>query len=530
MEVDCASVPSKLPQAAAPTPTPPARLAAPAPAPTSPQPGTPIQILESVETVLTALILAFTFRAFFMEAFIIPTGSMAESLLGKHGTQLCPRCGWEFDYGSQDAGGPQAPFVAPPSVRCPNCHVWIDLDRERVAARAGDRILVHKWPYELGRLFGPRRWDVIVFRDPANPAQNFIKRVVGLPGDAVEIIDGDVFVRPRGAAEFSIARKPPAAQSALWFVVFDQSYLPQIADARRPPAWIAERPDGGGWSGLDERIIRFDARDDEPHALRFDPIEPGDYLYDVYGYNPQTPEHVVGDVRMVAEVWRRSDGGGLRWEIVRDGWTFALQMDADGDVAIRGAPPPGQPGGFALGPTHIGALAQRGPLAIEFGHVDYRVYVAIDGRERLSTSDREYAPRLDALRTTTRTVPVSLRSVAWGGRFELRRLRIDRDVHYSYTPGKTQRAYAGHPFALGDQEYFVVGDNSPNSHDAREWEPVRLSPEMRSLLAGGRYHTGTVHADQIVGRGFFVYLPGLLPVDARGRWRVPDFGRIRVVR
>ena len=47
------------------------------------------QIVETLQTVLTALILAFIFRAYAIEAFIIPTGSMAESLLGEHGTRIC---------------------------------------------------------------------------------------------------------------------------------------------------------------------------------------------------------------------------------------------------------------------------------------------------------------------------------------------------------------------------------------------------------------------------------------------------------
>ena len=53
----------------------------------------------TIDTLLTALILAFVFRAFMIEAFIIPTGSMARSLSGAHGTQVCRNCGWESDFG-----------------------------------------------------------------------------------------------------------------------------------------------------------------------------------------------------------------------------------------------------------------------------------------------------------------------------------------------------------------------------------------------------------------------------------------------
>jgi signal peptidase I len=58
----------------------------------------------------------------------------------------------------------------------------------------GDHILVNKLAYQH-RL--PRRGDVIVFRPPGKPGQNWIKRVMGLPGDTVELRDGEVFINGR---------------------------------------------------------------------------------------------------------------------------------------------------------------------------------------------------------------------------------------------------------------------------------------------------------------------------------------------
>jgi signal peptidase I len=58
----------------------------------------------------------------------------------------------------------------------------------------GDHVLVNKFVYER-RL--PRRGDVIVFRVPGKPGQNWIKRVIGLPGDTVELRDNEVFINGR---------------------------------------------------------------------------------------------------------------------------------------------------------------------------------------------------------------------------------------------------------------------------------------------------------------------------------------------
>ncbi|MGH8264244.1 MAG: signal peptidase I [Steroidobacteraceae bacterium] len=69
--------------------------------------------------------------------------------------------------------------------------------------QAGDFIFVNKYAYGL-RLpvinakvtagHGPKRGDVIVFRLPANPRVNYIKRLVGLPGDQVEVRDNRVYI------------------------------------------------------------------------------------------------------------------------------------------------------------------------------------------------------------------------------------------------------------------------------------------------------------------------------------------------
>ena len=55
----------------------------------------------------------------------------------------------------------------------------------------GDQLLVFKQSY-LYRT--PRRWEVIVFRNPAEPLEAFVKRVIGLPGESIQLVDGDVVI------------------------------------------------------------------------------------------------------------------------------------------------------------------------------------------------------------------------------------------------------------------------------------------------------------------------------------------------
>jgi signal peptidase I len=56
-----------------------------------------------------------------------------------------------------------------------------------------DRIFINKYEYKIGA--GQiQRSDLVVFHFPLDPSQSYIKRVIGLPGDDVEIVDGDVYV------------------------------------------------------------------------------------------------------------------------------------------------------------------------------------------------------------------------------------------------------------------------------------------------------------------------------------------------
>jgi len=487
--------------------------------------GQALQVVETVETLLTALILAFMFRAFLVEAFLIPTGSMADGLLGRHGEMTCPTCGWTFAFALPESERDNRFPGLPVHVTCPNCYARSEPTAEVATIQPGDRVLVHKWPYALGGPFGPRRWDVIVFHDPARPRQNYIKRVVGLPGEEVQILDGDVYVRRPGQGEFQIARKTASAQRVLWTVVYDHDYPPRRdAGYRLPSPWRTDGNGLAGWSGLTTRVVRFEADDDRPRVARFEPPPQTDYLRDASGYNQELTYAWVGDVRMRAELRFERGTGWLEWRLDRDGVVFGARFEPGGVVRLWMRRAESSAGETLVGSRRT-ALRPGVPALIEFGHLDYRAYVRVNGRTVVQTSDTQYAPELQRLLRFRRTEPVRLEMIAAATRLTLRHLRIDRDVHYVVTP-RTRRALPGQPFRLGKGEYFVLGDNSPASYDSREWNYADADYRGRS----GEYHMGTVPAKQIVGQAFFVYLSGLQPVDAGRRWWLPRTGRMRWVR
>jgi signal peptidase I len=139
----------------------------------------------SVAAIGVTLAVVFLLRPFAYEAFAIPTNAMAPTILGNHWKAPCPRCG-QLAYGSPLEPG--MPF--PPEGILMNCsaerravHVT-DVPRKTFG---GDRILVCK-------LIAPRRWDLIVFRFPADPRVNYVKRLVGLPNEQLAIHDGAVWI------------------------------------------------------------------------------------------------------------------------------------------------------------------------------------------------------------------------------------------------------------------------------------------------------------------------------------------------
>src|SRR5262249_8039919 len=206
----------------------------------------------------------------------------------------CPQCHFKFPVNCSSEVEP------PPSQRrpvtqcvCPNCRYEIDFARDRVTVgpQTGDRVLVDKTLYDL--LQEPGRFDVVVFKYPGKDGNhdgpqkehvpmNYIKRLIGKPGETIAIYRGDLYrttdlayphhVRPTNPDElrrdmlegdesakalfehqllnqfrdegkgFQIIRKDPDKILALMRIVYDNDH--QAADLRTLPSrWSGE----GSW-------------------------------------------------------------------------------------------------------------------------------------------------------------------------------------------------------------------------------------------------------------------------------------------
>lgn len=205
---------------------------------------------ETIESIVVAFLLAFLFRTFEAEPFVIPTGSMAPTLLGAHKDIYGAKTGYRFSantsgefpevQGRYDDDPSFVLGVIDPISRYPEAideYTYPNQD-----SFCGDRILVSKFVYDFSE---PKRWDVIVFKYPNDAKVNYIKRLIGLPNESIRVTGGDIWAKPRTApiGDYRIQRKPDARLLAMLQVVDDSKYV--AADLQKvawPSKWQTWSP------------------------------------------------------------------------------------------------------------------------------------------------------------------------------------------------------------------------------------------------------------------------------------------------
>lgn len=200
-----------------------------------------------MELSICFVISVIVLRGFILEGYLISTGSMAPGLRGLHKQLHCPSCEYSFAFGvafDESVGSNQDADVRRQFATCPNCG-QININTKAVPKAHGDQLLVQKGVFDFR---SPRHWETIVFLNPASPGEAYVKRVVALPGESIQVIDGDLFI------DGVIARKDFATQRDMRISVFDMEHMPSTDDWQFPWEW---QP---GWN-LNGRQLSFSSRD-----------------------------------------------------------------------------------------------------------------------------------------------------------------------------------------------------------------------------------------------------------------------------
>jgi signal peptidase I len=536
-----------------------------------------------VDAILCLYIAVIIFRTFELEGYIISTGSMAPSLLGFHKRVVCPSCGYPFAVGiAVNATGAAADTTGHEfardarshrgEVRCPNCGQDA-IDIGSLPPNYGDQLLVQKNAYEFRR---PRRWEVVVLNGPLHPTPPFVKRIVGLPNESVQIIDGDIY------ADGRICRKDLDQQRAVRILVFDNDYLPNdppegrsdwaIEPSRSP--WRAQghmftmtnSPSGRAKnSGKDEiswlsfrRWIRRGGtyRTELPleapaqnvhlaHAafpqMRFDPA--GGRLLLIGSLDRSERDRLLvmntdSNVRSaIGELFERSHEGPITDDYGYNRADAGLVPLRVRDIMLE---------------CNVAFDSDAGQLLFELGDGLQTWRLTIDRtlkEARLTAGDQADSLRRATLPSLAKGqsaklevsifdrqviaaldgVPIfpawecepehaepprnPLRIGARGTSARLWGLKVFRDIYYTRGQGRNG---VDRPIQLGWDEYFVLGDNSPVSNDGRSWAE------------------GAVPESQLIGKPLVVHLPsrpGEFTIGGHTRYiRIPDFKRMRYIR
>lgn len=442
---------------------------------------------ETIESVAIALMLAFLFRTFEAEAFEIPTGSMGPTLMGRHKDVECPQCGYRYRVGSSSEvtrEGVPIPQNTVRAVTCPMCRFTAQIEQadrlgggEMIDAPSyqGDRIWVSKVPYTIG---DPKRWDVAVFKYPKEASENYIKRIVGLPGESIRIQQGDIFADPAGGNEFQIARKPPHKVMAEAQDVYNNDYvLDRLVEAGWPLRWQADKPSGqGNWESEDggrsfaadgtantDRWIRY--RHIVPYALDWQEIEqngqlPPDYqpkpqlISDFCAYNTAAPNrlnggmnpspsalglHWVGDLIFECELESTADDGSVTLELVEAGNRFRCSLDlatgkatlsivSDPELAAKDDQSGRIKGAESFAPTAETDVQGAGTWKLRFANVDNQLTLWVDDEAVEFDGDTSYDSPAPWRPRKADLTPVAIGT--HGAAIVARHLRILRDTYY----------------------------------------------------------------------------------------------------
>jgi signal peptidase I len=308
---------------------------------------------------------------------------------------------------------------------------------------SGDRLWIDRTTFERRR---PRRGEVVVLRNPHDGLQMCVKRVVGLPGETVEIVAGDVWVDGQPRA------KTLVQQQAVRQLVHRQS--------QQSSRWHADASDT--WQ-RDKDVWRSDSNEQTRwHWLRY--VHPNDQpITDDVATNVGLSRrlNLVRDFSLSTKL--RAQGGGQ----------IALELN-DGRRTLRVTLllPEGTLSLTAneklLSTTTLSAACllelKRGAATVEFSNFDRQLLLAVGSRVELR---HVLAVESQPLGTSS---PFAV-GVA-GLQVSLGELTLYRDIYYTRQPVGEAFAAQSAVHRLGSNEYYLLGDNSPISIDSRRWGGV----------------------------------------------------------
>jgi signal peptidase I len=334
----------------------------------------------------------------------------------------------------------------------------------------------------------PERWDITVFKYPLQKNQNYVKRLVGMPGDRIFIGGGNLYqvTDKDGVRSYAPIRKPDDLQEQMWKNVYPARRVVIGESKALGKAWVGTP---GSAFTEDDAGITSNLESGSPRRLVFRDEANGGFI-DLYwdGYptataaailaaNGRYPQEIVPDARLQATVTADEALDELSFEIEvrrpgQDKLIYALAAKG-GKARLVVRQKEAQVGAsdeFAL------ELPARTAVTLAFAHVDDQLVAWRDGVEIARFDSAAWTCRdgcklpvdgsKPGVATTDHAVVPQI--VAKGkGKLRVDDLQLCRDLHYTRDQApEVVEVPAGH--------YYMMGDNTLGSIDSRGWTAVTV--------------------------------------------------------
>jgi signal peptidase I len=423
--------------------------------------------------------------------------SMACALVGVHRNVVCKDCGFRFSCGTGAAN-------AAVHAVCPNCGYAAN-PLAPLREVSAERLLIDRTAFIVRQ---PQRWEIAAFERPSEADSLCVKRIVGLPGESIEIRHGDVYV------DGQIQRKNLAQQRALAILVHDVRFSSTTASI--PCRWL---PEGSGsrWVDSGGQFSHTGCPGESVdwlsyhHARRTLQSAVAGPVTDLCAYNPSQTRreedvHAVSDLMLAFHVRRVSGSGDFCIRMTDGTRTFEARLKFDGNAPNGTASIVGCIVSCDRVVSHVPMRASGDDWLIEASLVDRQFLLAIDGETIVAWPYEQPDPPTDP---PTCPLAIGVRRIE----AEVSDLRIFRDTYYTHPIGPPARDRDGRPVHLTTGEYYVLGDNSPVSEDSRVW------PER-----------GAIDAKWLLGKPLVAIPSTTCGVSDRWHIQVPDLTEIRYIR